>query len=69
MSNRKIGGSSSRAVIQQISETISANLVENHCFLGRNPEELPPWGLVSAYGGTVFVGHSRVFTEVRSKER
>lgn len=25
------------------------NLTEKQCFLGRNPEDLPPWGLYFAY--------------------
>ena len=37
------------AVIQQITERISSNLVEKECFFGRNPEDMPPWGLFFAY--------------------
>ncbi|KAH8812965.1 putative fungal-specific transcription factor [Xylogone sp. PMI_703] len=38
-----------RAIIQQITERIGINLVENQCFLGRNPEDMSPWGLFFAY--------------------
>nr|UYO77177.1 ACN38 fungal transcriptional regulatory protein [Trichoderma calamagrostidis] len=38
-----------RVVLQQITDRISANLVENQCFLGRDPEDMSPWGLYFAY--------------------
>ena len=38
-----------RVIIQQITETIRANLVHDQCFLGRNPEDMSPWGLFFAY--------------------
>ncbi|KUJ08129.1 putative fungal-specific transcription factor, partial [Mollisia scopiformis] len=38
-----------RVGIQQITETIKGNLVDNDCFFGRNPEELSPWGIFFAY--------------------
>ena len=34
-----------RAVVDQIT----ANLVEHQCLVGRNPEDIPPWGLYFAY--------------------
>ncbi|MCJ1385696.1 hypothetical protein MMC17_008819 [Xylographa soralifera] len=38
-----------RVIIQQITETICMNLVDHQCFLGRNPEDMSPWGLFFAY--------------------
>ncbi|KAJ5970091.1 uncharacterized protein N7479_000009 [Penicillium vulpinum] len=38
-----------KAILQQITERISANLMERQCFLGRNPEDMSPWGLYFAY--------------------
>jgi hypothetical protein len=38
-----------RVVLQQITDRISANLVERQCFLGRDPEDMSPWGLYFAY--------------------
>ena len=38
-----------RVVIQQITATICTNLVDHQCFLGRNPEDMSPWGLFFAY--------------------
>ncbi len=38
-----------KAVIQQITDTISTNLVVNQCFAGRDPEDLAPWGLFFVY--------------------
>ena len=38
-----------KLVIQQITEKIATNLVDDQCFLGRNPEDMSPWGLFFAY--------------------
>lgn len=38
-----------RDVLYQIIGRISANLVERQCFLGRDPEDVSPWGLYFAY--------------------
>ncbi|KAJ5119416.1 hypothetical protein N7448_010085 [Penicillium atrosanguineum] len=38
-----------RAVLQQITDRISANLIERQCFSGRDPEDMTPWGLYFAY--------------------
>ncbi|GFF86505.1 hypothetical protein IFM47457_07178 [Aspergillus lentulus] len=38
-----------RVVLDQITDRISANLVERQCFLGRDPEDMSPWGLYFAY--------------------
>ena len=38
-----------RLVIQQITEKIRTNLVKDQCFLGRDPEDMSPWGLFFAY--------------------
>ena len=38
-----------KLVIQQITETISTNLVDHQCFMGRDPEDMSPWGLFFAY--------------------
>nr|UYO77232.1 ACN38 regulatory protein [Trichoderma psychrophilum] len=38
-----------RVVVQQITDRISANLIESQCFVGRDPEDLSPWGLYFAY--------------------
>ncbi|KAL9487894.1 hypothetical protein ACSS6W_000171 [Trichoderma asperelloides] len=38
-----------RDVLHQITGRISANLVERRCFLGRDPEDVSPWGLYFAY--------------------
>ena len=38
-----------KLVIQQITETISTQLVDHQCFLGRDPEDMSPWGLFFAY--------------------
>jgi hypothetical protein len=35
--------------MQQITERISANLVERQCFLGHDPENMSPWGPCLAY--------------------
>ncbi|KAJ5101585.1 hypothetical protein NUU61_003807 [Penicillium alfredii] len=44
-------GFSQRAstILQQITDRISANLIERQCFLGRDPENISPWGLYFAY--------------------
>nr|UYO77206.1 ACN38 regulatory protein [Trichoderma crystalligenum] len=36
-------------VLQQVTDRISANLVESQCFLGRDAEDMSPWGLYFAY--------------------
>ena len=36
-------------ILQQITDRISANLIERQCFLGRDPEDISPWGLYFAY--------------------
>ncbi|KAF4225598.1 hypothetical protein CNMCM6457_008020 [Aspergillus fumigatiaffinis] len=38
-----------RVVLEQITDRISTNLVERQCFLGRDPEDMSPWGLYFAY--------------------
>ncbi|PYH95710.1 hypothetical protein BO71DRAFT_283287, partial [Aspergillus ellipticus CBS 707.79] len=38
-----------KAILQQITDRINANLVERQCFLGRDPEDMSPWGLYFAY--------------------
>ena len=38
-----------REVVQQITETISTNLVKRQCFLERDPRSMSPWGLFFAY--------------------
>ncbi|KAL6233543.1 hypothetical protein BDW75DRAFT_231903 [Aspergillus navahoensis] len=38
-----------QVVLDQITDRISANLVERQCFLGRDPEDMSPWGLYFAY--------------------
>ncbi|KAJ6051196.1 hypothetical protein N7499_010559 [Penicillium canescens] len=38
-----------RVILQQITDRISANLIERQCFLGRDPEDMSPWGLYFAY--------------------
>lgn len=38
-----------REVLYQITDRISENLVERQCFLGRNPQDVSPWGLYFAY--------------------
>ncbi|KAJ6013705.1 hypothetical protein N7540_008296 [Penicillium herquei] len=35
--------------LQQITDRINANLIERQCFLGRNQEDISPWGLYFAY--------------------
>ena len=47
-----------RAVTQKITQKIRANLIANQCFLGRDPEDMSPWGLFFAYHVCVF--HMRV---------
>ncbi|KFZ05697.1 hypothetical protein V501_08118 [Pseudogymnoascus sp. VKM F-4519 (FW-2642)] len=39
----------SKDVVQQITEKISVNLVENQCLFNRNFENMPPWGVFFAY--------------------
>ena len=38
-----------KVIIQQITEKITTNLIGHQCFLGRNPEDMSPWGLFFAY--------------------
>ena len=38
-----------KVIVQQITEKIATNLVGHQCFLGRNPEDMSPWGLFFAY--------------------
>jgi hypothetical protein len=38
-----------RAVIDNTTERIRTNLIERQCFLGRDHEDLSPWGLFFAY--------------------
>ncbi|KOS41574.1 hypothetical protein ACN38_g7561 [Penicillium nordicum] len=38
-----------KVILQQITERISTNLIERQCFLGRDPEDMSPWGLYFAY--------------------
>ena len=53
-----------KAVMQQIIDEIKANVIEKRCFLGRNPEDLSPWGLLFAYH--VCLAHVRY--EMKSPE-
>ncbi|KFY27503.1 hypothetical protein V491_00888 [Pseudogymnoascus sp. VKM F-3775] len=39
----------SKAIVQQITEKISVNLVKKQCFFSRNLEDMPPWGVFFAY--------------------
>ncbi|PLB46055.1 putative fungal-specific transcription factor [Aspergillus steynii IBT 23096] len=55
-----------RAVIQQITDRISANLVERQCFAGRDPEDMSPWGLFFAY--RVCVSHTHCPQETASSQ-
>ncbi|KAI7975029.1 hypothetical protein EIK77_001889 [Talaromyces pinophilus] len=36
-------------VIQQIIATVKINLTDRNCFMGRNPDDMSPWGLFFAY--------------------
>lgn len=36
-------------IIQQIITTVKLNLTERNCFMGRNPDDMSPWGLFFAY--------------------
>ncbi|KAJ5201073.1 hypothetical protein N7449_005876 [Penicillium cf. viridicatum] len=38
-----------KVILQQITERINTNLIEQQCFLGRDPEDMSPWGLYFAY--------------------
>jgi hypothetical protein len=38
-----------REVIQQILHKVKTNLVEQKCFLARDPDDISPWGLFFAY--------------------
>ena len=38
-----------KAVMNETTERIYTNLIEQQCFLGRDPEDLSPWGLFFAY--------------------
>lgn len=38
-----------KVILQQITDRISANLIERQCFLDRDPEGMSPWGLYFAY--------------------
>ncbi|KAL2698184.1 hypothetical protein AAEP93_010894 [Penicillium crustosum] len=38
-----------KVILQQVTERINANLIERQCFLGRDPEDMSPWGLYFAY--------------------
>ncbi|PMD49060.1 putative fungal-specific transcription factor [Hyaloscypha variabilis F] len=38
-----------RALIQEITETMSTNMIQRQCFAGRNPEDMAPWGLFFVY--------------------
>ncbi|KAJ5288656.1 hypothetical protein N7478_001686 [Penicillium angulare] len=38
-----------RVVLQQITNQINANLIERQCFLGRDPEDISPWGMYFGY--------------------
>ena len=44
--------------LQQITERINANLIERRCFLGRNTEDMSPWGMFFAYRVCVAHLHS-----------
>ncbi|KAK2594640.1 hypothetical protein QQS21_007616 [Conoideocrella luteorostrata] len=46
-----------KAVLQQITERVNANLIERQCFMGRDPEDMSPWGLFFAY--TICGAHMR----------
>lgn len=32
-----------KAILQQVTERISTNLIERQCFIGRDPEDMSPW--------------------------
>ncbi|KAF4951796.1 hypothetical protein F66182_18461, partial [Fusarium sp. NRRL 66182] len=36
-------------VIQQIIATVKLNMTDKHCYVGRNPDDMSPWGLFFAY--------------------
>lgn len=38
-----------KEVIQQIIATVKINLNDKHCYMGRNPDDMSPWGLFFAY--------------------
>lgn len=37
------------AILHQITDQVSANLIDRQCFLGQDPEDVSPWGLFFAY--------------------
>ena len=41
--------SRAETVVQEITDTVNENLIRRQCFLGRDPEDLSPWGLYFAY--------------------
>lgn len=43
--------------MQQITGRVNANLIEQQCFSGRDPEDMSPWGLFFAY--TICGAHMR----------
>ncbi|KAE9376398.1 putative fungal-specific transcription factor [Stipitochalara longipes BDJ] len=38
-----------RDLIQEITETMSTNMIQRQCFAGRDPEDMAPWGLFFVY--------------------
>lgn len=36
-------------VLQQLTDRVKFNLIEKQCFLGRDPENMSPWGLFFTY--------------------
>lgn len=38
-----------KEVVQQITARVKMNLTERQCFMGRNPDDVLPWGLFFAY--------------------
>ncbi|KAL4780858.1 hypothetical protein BJX76DRAFT_364026 [Aspergillus varians] len=56
-----------KLVLQQITDRISTNLIERQCFIGRDPEDISPWGLYFAY--QVCGAHVRLSRESQSQQR
>ncbi|CAI7637608.1 unnamed protein product [Penicillium discolor] len=52
-----------KVILQQITERINANLIERQCFLGRDPEDMSPWGLYFAY--RICGAHMRTSSQAR----
>lgn len=57
-----------KVVIGQISEELRKNIMDQSCFLDRDPEDLSPWGLFSAYQICRIHAHSLSFYNSDSEE-